>query len=53
MRLQARVKTKTMEELLAVQRAIDEIIQAGGRVGLNDPLTHELYRLRKKLARGE
>jgi hypothetical protein len=53
MKIVARTKTKTMEQILEVHKQIDAIVESGGRVGLNDPLTRKLYALRAKAARGE
>jgi hypothetical protein len=42
-----------MIKIAQVHKAIDEIVSSGGRVDINDPLTRELYRLRKLAAQGK
>ena len=36
------------EKIRAVEKKIEKIVEGGGKVGLNDPLTHQLKELQAK-----
>jgi hypothetical protein len=45
--------TQIRQEIAGVEQDMDQVIKKGGRVGYNDPLSRELFRLRAELKRAK